>query len=84
MRVREERFRRRLIGKLHRIGDNIFIPDLKCNGAILRFLKEFVEIQPHNYGKKVKRLPKIFVLTVALAAASGGPCIKVRFTLRTR
>ena len=48
----------RIQGKLHRIGDSVYIPDLKCNGTILRFSKYFVALQPHDYGATVRRLPK--------------------------
>jgi len=49
---------KRIQGKLHRKGDSIYIPDLKCNGTILDFDRKLVSIQPHDYGKSVKRLPK--------------------------
>ena len=49
---------KRIQGKLHRKGDSIYIPDLKCNGTILKFHRKLVSIQPHDYGKSVKRLPK--------------------------
>ena len=49
---------KRIQGKLHRKGDSIYIPDLKCNGTILHFDRKLVSIQPHDYGKSVKRLPK--------------------------
>ena len=49
---------RRIQGKLHRIGDSVFIPNLKVNGTILRFSRKFVVIQPHDYGVSVRRLPK--------------------------
>ena len=55
---RGERTILRIQGKLHRIGDSVFIPDLNCNGTILRFLRTFVLIQPHDYGVSVRRLPR--------------------------
>ena len=54
---RDERSILRIQGTLHRIGDSVFIPDLNCNGTILRFLSTFVSIQPHDYGVSVRRLP---------------------------
>ena len=44
-------------GKLHRKGDSIYIPDLRCSGTILRFHRQLVLIQPHDYGSLVRRLP---------------------------
>ena len=55
MRVREEMIIRRLKEKLYCIRDNKFIPDLKCNGTILKILKELVKIQPHDYGKAITK-----------------------------
>ena len=55
---RDERTILRIQGTLHRIGDSVFIPDLNCNGTILRFLNTFVSIQPHDYGVSVRRLPR--------------------------
>ena len=54
---RDDRSILRIQGTLHRIGDSVFIPDLNCNGTILRFLDTFVSIQPHDYGVSVRRLP---------------------------
>ena len=55
---RGETIIRRIQGKLHRIGDSVFIPNLKVNGTILRFSRKFVVIQPHDYGVSVRRLPR--------------------------
>ena len=55
---RGERTILRIQGTLHRIGDSVFLPDLNCNGTILRFLRTFVLIQPHDYGVSVRRLPR--------------------------
>ena len=48
----------RIQGVLHRIGDIVFVPDLKSNGTILRFSMEFVVIQPHVYSCPVRRSPR--------------------------
>ena len=45
-------------GILHRIGDIVFVPDLKSNGTILRFLNDFVVVQPHVYSCPVRRMPR--------------------------
>ena len=66
----------RIQGRLHRIGDSVFIPALKCNGTILRFLSEFVEIQPHDYGTPIRRFPK------NLQACSGiNHCVQLTLSL---
>ena len=55
---RAERTILRIQGTLHRVGDSVYIPDLKCNGTILRFSTHYVVIQPHDYGATVRRLSK--------------------------
>ena len=49
---------RRIQGKLHRIGDTVFIPNLKVNGTIIRLSRKFAVIQAHDYGVSVRRLPR--------------------------
>ena len=53
-----ERTIMRIQGILHRIEDIAFVPDLKSNGTILRFLNDFVVLQPHCYSCPVRRAPR--------------------------
>ena len=53
-----ERTIMRIQGILHRIGDIVFVPDLRSNGTILRFLNDFVVVQPHVYFCPVRRMPR--------------------------
>ena len=48
----------RIQGVLHRIGDNVFVSDLKSNGTIVKFLNDFVVLQPHCYSCPVSRAPR--------------------------
>ena len=53
-----ERTIMRIQGILHIIGDIVFVPDLRSNGTILRFLNDFVVVQPHVYSCPVRRMPR--------------------------
>ena len=48
----------RIQGVLHRIGDCLFIPDLKSNGTIVKFTNDFVVLQQHCYSCPVRRAPR--------------------------
>ena len=44
-------------GRLHFVGDTVYIPEYKYNGTILRFTSRFVVVYPHDYGHPIRRLP---------------------------
>ena len=41
---------RQIHGRLHSIGDTVFIPDFGYNGTIVRFNETTVLVVPHDYG----------------------------------
>ena len=67
----------RIQGKLYKIGDILYIPDLKCNGTILRFLRDFVVLQPHTYGIPVRRMARNLIIERQLT-------LSAKYQLQTR
>ena len=60
--------RRRINGRLHSIGDTVFIPSLQYNGTIIDFRGRRILVLPHDYG-----YPDLFCLS-SLLPGSGINC----------
>ena len=48
--------RRQIDGRLHSVGDTVYIPDLGYNGTIVSFTALFAKVIPHDYGHPIRRL----------------------------
>ena len=48
----------RISGRLLRICDTVYIPELRYNGTIINIVGRFVIFLPHDYGPSISRLPR--------------------------